>query len=259
MAVEDQAMLAAQYQALSRLCGATMSSAKITATLRSIVGAMESSVIGLSDLVHEMADPCFFNERSSAGASHAVHAVLEVPELVENILSHLTVSNLLSAQQVNKTIFEVVRTSLRLQRQVGLLADTNAFFCMPLAMFQRSGRYDCEPPGFSLMSLAASKRRNPSSRSRSTHFIKQPDNSIKISATFMLDAAGRLPKIGDRCMSMYICQPPITEMEAFTSCCQYPFSRIGSPDHARGSRPSRLIAAPGLQVRHLYEAAAELL
>lgn len=140
--------------------------------------------------------------------------VFGTPELLEIILLHLHPRYVLVAQQVSKGFDASVSTSPKLQQHLGLRADPKTHFTTPFAStyggsstLSVHARYGA----FGYYSVAA--RNNILSGDKPA----RDKNAFEILASFNTRCG--LPRLGERCRSMLICQPPVFEMEASVSCC----------------------------------------
>lgn len=144
--------------------------------------------------------------------------VLELPGLLEIILSYVGTLNLLSMQQVNRASFSSIQQSRKLQRKLGLRPSVDSSFFLPL------GAPDYLLPGFScgedhdarLADTLSGSHANDTALSSMT---RRPDGQFNVNATFTVAHTGNLHTDGNRYCAMAICQPPITRMNVRVKCC----------------------------------------
>lgn len=150
------------------------------------------------------------NEASAAKAQQ----VFDIPELLEMILLKLPPSSIFAAQQACQTFSALITSSPKIQHHLGLKADLQANFstCFNERSFDAWGKFQCHPAFDSSATRSAWRRfRNVQSEDESD------PKTLEITANFI--NRSKLPRLGERCQSMLICQPPIYEMEVSVVCC----------------------------------------
>ncbi|KAK4540811.1 hypothetical protein LTR36_008888 [Oleoguttula mirabilis] len=183
--------------------------------------------------------------------------VFSSPELLEMILLQLPPRHVLAAQSINKTFEALIATSPQLQQYLGLRADPTADFATPFRHTYEGGwPYFACRSGRDTLSIDY-----PFATSH-----QEPDlDGFEIHASFSsrIYSNAILPRLGERCLSMLICQPPIYEMQASVSCCDrsrfrgLPAAVVLSAANIPGPEPVR--AAAGITVGHLLEATKRLM
>ncbi|KAK3722195.1 hypothetical protein LTR37_002628 [Vermiconidia calcicola] len=133
--------------------------------------------------------------RRSPRATVLAHQVFDTPELLEHILSYLDNSDLLLAYRINHQFCSGIQGSPRLQRQLGLQAAHNSTIHFPAAL-----------SSYWLFSTDGDK-----------YFSLRTLEGMKILLTIQPQAP--ITRLGTRCRSMLLCQPPISRMKVFVSCC----------------------------------------
>ncbi|KAK4540465.1 hypothetical protein LTR36_009211 [Oleoguttula mirabilis] len=147
-------------------------------------------------------------------------------ELLEQILLGVSVEDLLSAQQVDKTFFSAITGSQKLLRRLGLAPDDDASF---YSAFD-AGKDGSEGfPGF--------YTRLSQTKTSSTPQLKAVFSSKDFT----------LPEAGSRIRSMLICQPRVFEISAWADC-----------NHRCQDAPVTIRSASGITFGDLLDAAARL-
>lgn len=167
------------------------------------------------------------NRKRVADKLFAIH------ELLEKVLftGGLSVRDLLSAMEVNKTFKTAILGSPKLRRYMSLAPDQ----ALPYrTIFKRTSK-DVNHFSHLCVSFGSSLDYN----------LLDPDGN----ETTMLIASfstkdGALPRIGSRCRAMLVCRPPVYQIESRTSCCNITGQKVSS--------------STGITVGDLYDAASRL-
>ena len=131
---------------------------------------------------------------STSGPSPAVDAVFALPDIAEHIFDQLGFADLLMASRVSKDWKDKIDHTQSLQRRLFLLCDRNA---QPIVI-------PLKAPGIECQSKAVGIDSEP----------KGPSLSVCISFTSSL----RPITFGAKISSMFLTQPPITEMHYWLQC-----------------------------------------
>ncbi|KAK5742480.1 ubiquitin-specific protease ubp2 [Elasticomyces elasticus] len=151
---------------------------------------------------------------------------LALPELLEHILSFVSVKDILSVQQASKTCYEIVNASPRLQYSMGLRADFDGFHVLPLgrpagSRYSRRGYPGSHDPGAQYRSFTCFSSHKLSNVAWDTACLgrlcmqRLPPadfTEVRVTVTIEAGALGRLPTIGSRYRAMLVSQPPIEQM-----------------------------------------------
>lgn len=202
--------------------------------LQQSMGDIASSTAGLNDFFADMVLTRLFNERRGANARPA-QRVFNVPELLERVLSFISARELLSVQAVNRTFYNMIECSGLLQQRLGLKVLKESFMASP---FQGMSRDYLDPfapyvnfsspfPMFEFPALQLHHRPLSQDLEALPDEEKEPlpRNTIALVAksSFVRKGKPRF-RVGSKCRSIPICQPPVHEMYAYPSCCtQCPF------------------------------------
>ncbi|KAK5722678.1 ubiquitin-specific protease ubp2 [Elasticomyces elasticus] len=204
---------------------------------------------------------------------------LALPELLEHILSFISVKDILSVQQASKTCYEIVSTSPRLQYRMGLRADFDGFHVLPLgrpaeSRYPRRGYPGSCDPGLQYPRFACFSSHNLSNVAWDTTCLGRlcmqrlpPANFTEASVTVTIeaDAVGRLPTIGSRYRAMLVSQPPIEQMTIGLTWWPSIGGRRTSRSHEMfppfnsQDLPTVTVRGAGLTLGKLWDAAEHLL
>ena len=137
--------------------------------------------------------------------------VFAIPELMGQIMLYLDPRSICQAAQACKAMADALSVSSKLERKLSLVADTT---CFTHSIFEddRSSRLRC---------YVQEQRSGYASPSPST-----PANYGELLIRF---SARALPRLGLRPSSIFVCQPPITEMLAYVDGCRC------KEEHQRGT------------------------
>ncbi|KAK5738363.1 hypothetical protein LTR17_006082 [Elasticomyces elasticus] len=184
---------------------------------------LQDSVQGLKGFFSDFLDPTLYTERQPyrgpddtltaiRECGPATQQVFRTPELVEQILEHLGLADILSYDQVDRSARAIVAQSTPLQSSLLLRADAaDSLLRLPFELYGdlRTASFYCR---------------------QSYDYDNGPNNTWGPSGTsgMILLEAGfestanhvRLPKIDVRCRNMLIAQPPIRKMWIRLQCCR---------------------------------------
>lgn len=175
--------------------------------------AMQESVKGIDSYLREWIDAEIYAESCPPGAIGLAQRVFNIPELLEEILSYLTMGELLAAQYINRQFRDAVNASTRLQRKLSLLPHSSPYFYAPFE--------EDEAPGFQFNSTVDDMYKFQTLSAEKKMASGQDNDPRVMQARFTVD----LPRIGFRCRRMFVVQPPITKMIAIPHCCEGVWSR----------------------------------
>lgn len=168
--------------------------------------------------------------RPSHKSAAKAQEVFNTPELFELILSHLEPCELLVAQQMNRAADALVKSSHILQHSMLIRHKKSGAF----TAFQNTFFSGIE---FKIGSSA----------------VGPVDPMLTFSQTQISVAFAKgpaLPRIGTRCRSMLICQPPIKRMSVRLSCCD--------PTSHSGWLQDYLKSDKGVTIGDVYDATVRL-
>lgn len=136
---------------------------------------------------------------------------LEIPELLENILCRLPVSDLLQAEQVNKRFKDVIASSSQLQSELYRRPDQDSKFRSFLQ----------GPDTIRAVNLV---HLGISADIRCEHYVDPLDPTATLSPYAAVNFKFMLPRglplrIGSNIRSMSACQPPMKNLIVSTDCC----------------------------------------
>lgn len=234
------------------------------AMLSDAAGKLESSTVALREITSAVAQPIRYNERhSTTSTKNRAQEVLQLPELLEMILSFLDVQDVLQMQGVSRTCFSSIEQSSRLQLRLGLKKSSDGFFSLPLE----------SPPWMSLMGgtgidfpgFACYVDRVHFADPRFSAFGEErgPKDTISVIVRFTANAlSGKLPIVANRYRAMTVAQPPVMEMNVYTDCCaKYHGTTISFPGHSgflNRDVAGTLTNESGVTIDDLYDIAAEV-
>lgn len=191
--------------------------------------------------------PELYNERKPEGSSIAAQ-VFDIPELLEMILGHLPVSDLLKFYQCSRSIRDSIEASSKLQNQLSLRpAPAGSHLKLPLS--------DLAYVGFT--SIEQFQRRQVPQRLEKKDEVK--DRTVEIHAHFNVLPGQVLPRIGSRVRGMFITQPPLEEMTVNVECCPI-YVEWQTSESVESCKSVRTVTrVGGLTLGALYDRAEELL
>ncbi len=129
--------------------------------------------------------------------------VFDIPEHLESILAFLPNDDLLRAYRISHGFQDVIQGSLKLQRKLGLRAHAQTSPYLP----PRS-----VPRWFSFLDESSIE--------------KVPGDAKSLRVPLRIEAMEYTKKLGHRCSSVLVSQPPIQALNVYTSCCD---SRYSAP------------------------------
>lgn len=169
-------------------------SALVTSSVEAICGSLP----GLLEHIPRKHRNLIVPEHCPEHAKAVTQRVFDIPELLEMILTHLTIQQLLRVQSVNRQFRDAVGTSTKLQRQLCLLPNSSPYVSTAFV----SG-YQLQ--GVSQMVAMATR---PS----------DPPNSLRVTTWFDGYPIAKITA-GLKCRRMLVLQPTVTAVRAYTSCC----------------------------------------
>jgi len=233
------------------------SSEPSTAGLDETLVQLEDSAATIREFVGSIAQPEFYNERHSTAPNRASD-VLELSELLEMILSHLPVHDILQMQRVSKPCLESIQQSPRIQRKLGHSSDTDTALHVTLDASPLTEPY-FDSAHDSIFSCSATPSRHWLRLSYGDNAEAEADDTADFYAHFRTNVSGKLPVIGGRYRSMTICQPANTQLRAYADCCAYAVSRAPNPAAAAIAPPEMggidVQSEDGLTIGDLYDVA----
>lgn len=214
-----------ELHAILTKLGAACSQGKTStpSILRTIQSA-QRVVDGLADFYSAFLGPIFYNERSHIpiGGVPVAMKVFEIPELLEYILEYVSIPDIMSFQQVSRSIYALIDHSPALLRRLSLRAEPyGSDIKTPFKNFTHGAK-----GGF----YCGWERH------------AEPEKVV-VRAGFHKAGAG-LPYIGTRWCRMFICQPPIKWMNVHLPCCS----------RQRGVQTEIVCSAEGITIGDLYDA-----
>lgn len=148
----------------------------------------------------------------------AVVEVFSTTELLESILDHLPTLDLLKSYSVNRTFFNTIEGSLRIQRRMGLVADPAAMISLPLSRVGWTWAFSIE-------------------RSEPTHTqISLHDQTSESPFWFVFNFNAPLGVLGSRLGKILLCQPPVHELHLYAGCCAKCIARVKTVKGSVGLR-----------------------
>lgn len=253
--VEDQRAVLANKQDLERdlseLLTQIRSGLLDPVEIEKAVLTAQQHCAALDPFLSNNVDTKYYNERRQ-DTSTTAQQTFDVVELLELILEHLGIPDILTMSQVSRSIHNSIEQSTKLQTKLSLRpAPTDSHLHMPFLWCLNGTQggfccYNIEPY------IAPSLRfAHTTGLGDSTH---HKDGSIMLRAQFS-PFTGHLPKIGATYRRMFCCQPPIKKMYYYMDCCRGGFSGdVGDRNEAW-----TVTAEEGLTIGHLYECAQKLM
>ena len=146
-------------------------------------------------------------------SSHLADQVFATPELLELILTFVSVPDLLRLYRVNKTFYNTIEGSTTLQRRLGLQPNVSCHLDLPAEHLI----YHVDGMDMSEMSYYGAVFDNEAQLEPNKVPIKISVNTYSsyLNSGKKLD----LRPIGERCKKMLLVQPPIKEMGIYAHCC----------------------------------------
>ena len=247
-AAECQVELEGHIAVLERLTR----NAETSTDLQQVVQRVREDMTGISEFLEDQFGTYVMSERATANSAAKAQQVFDTPELLELILLNLECPDLLEVQQVNRTS---TYSSLGPKTTVGLISPTTPVQVnidssdkLQSLLGLRGDPKSSYKPTFQLWD------RDKTSLYCETNYKRSPsnpfvyytppaleDDEIEITAYFV--SHDHLPRLGKRCRSMLICQPPVMEMRPSLNCCSARdprfFGAPGEEDTASTPRPIR--------------------
>lgn len=193
-----------------------------------------------AQLAH-LTTPEFYNEQLPSEARvTAQHVFSSVPEILELIMREPSADELFRVQSVNRQFRDAVKGSKNLRTAMGLEAVTGCDFKLVEWFgyeFSLGMTDDVPlPPG-----LATAKE----------------DGAAEHWTSIVVQFRSIPLKIGSRRREVLICQPPITKMRAYATCCA-PRNQYQKPILAIEHANAVVKNEDGITIGDLYDAAEEL-
>jgi hypothetical protein len=162
----------------------------------------DQRISALEDLNQTLVESVPITARSTAASAEKARKVFELEELLEKILLECDFHHLLAIELVNRTFAQAFQSSNKLRQLMGLRP---ALGCSPFSPLDCSSfvSYGC---------IVRFEYRHPDG-------YELPFDKITLSASFSNPnpfEEQNLTNIGERCRSMLICQPPVTQMRVRT-------------------------------------------
>lgn len=197
--------------------------------LQQSVDDIASSTGGLHDFLSDMVVTRLFNERRGANAQPA-QQVFNVPELLERVLSFISARELLSVQTLNRTFYNMIECSGLLQQRLGLKALKDSSMASPFqGIFRHPLHVNFSSPFPMFEFPALELHHRPLSQDiealpgEGKETLPRNTIALVVKSSFAPKGEPRF-RIGSKCRSIPICQPPVHQMYAYPSCCtQCPF------------------------------------
>ncbi|KAK5731855.1 hypothetical protein LTR17_011067 [Elasticomyces elasticus] len=168
-----------------------------------------SQVTELSRSLNDGSPTLTFLSRPTAESNLAAMRVLGEPELLELATDDVEIWDVLALMQVNRRILAVVQSSAKIQRDLGL--DTavphRSFYTGFDAPVQDERPHMAVYPR--LITLDHNHPRSLTEDYETCYAI-----TIRCSATL-----SRPTRVGQRCRSMFVIQPPLRSVNVSTNCC----------------------------------------
>jgi hypothetical protein len=153
-------------------------------------------------------------QRLTESAARVRQRVFDIPEMLERILSFLSLRDLLNVQQVNRQFFDSISASPKLKRQMCLLPDYNHHgIDLPFQCHIRGVYFWREVPGSTLGPVEPA---DPAADQESVPI------QIRIAGVKHLSKL----RLGSRVRSLLICQPPVKKLAAYVDCCDSPIGHL---------------------------------
>ncbi|KAK5722663.1 hypothetical protein LTR15_005895 [Elasticomyces elasticus] len=240
-------------------------------------GSFESPLAIDSCRLHDLTSASPFRDTYRQDQnSKAYSRLFEIPEMVENIFKFADTRDVVRAQQVCKTFFNIVKASYTLQRKFGVQADTGGFHSLPLRNPYETDDHS-DFPKFRCSSYARYSHWSEYSRTHLEELTTQPMPppdlaEVTVYASVEATTTGRLPAISDLFRSMLICQPPIKSMSISLTCCPDPaggrnnygldlrsFQVYVDANGTTITHPIVTSSGPGLTLGEVWDAAQKLI
>lgn len=219
---------------LSALLNDIKSGRQSQAALEKAIIAAQKHAAGLKMFLSSCIPQKFYNERRS-DSSTAAQRTFDVAELLEMILDHLEIPDIVKMIQVSHSLKNSIEASTKLQDKLSLRPaplDSHIYSAFEQCLF-REGGFRCTLTNYN-----------------NTRPQALP-GTFAVRAYFFPFPGQHLPKIGSKYRRMFICQPPIKQMKVYLSCCPR--------DRELGFLPQLEVCTVssdgGLTIGHLYDCA----
>lgn len=182
--------------------------------LQRVSHELTTSSTGLHDFFSDFVSTFLYNERqqcaaSATSAASPARRVFDIPEVLEIIIGNLKVGDILRAMQVDKTMCAAITSSPVIQEILHLRPSSSRLLETP---------FTANPLSYELCRRKKKKKRNPSEAFPGFTCYSGSHEDMGL-VEFVAEFAAELPRIGTRCRSMLVCQPPIHQMGVYASCC----------------------------------------
>ncbi|KAK5127048.1 hypothetical protein LTR85_008407 [Meristemomyces frigidus] len=236
---------------LKKLRALTNGAVLPTEQIDTLLNQLQDQADGIKAYLTESLGQVFAAGAATEESTAKAQEVFNSPELLEMIMMQLHPRHILVAQRVNKTFEALISTSPKVQQYLGLRADATSAFATAFRNYMDGW------PSFTCRSAQDMFSFGYSPLRRET----EPDpDAFEIRASFSpwTSSAASLPKLGDRCLSMLVCQPPIFEMQACVSCCDR-HRYLGHPFPPDVKDPEPLRSKTGITVGDVLKATSQLI
>lgn len=193
--------------------------------------AMQEDTSAFGEYLSIELEPKYYNE-IRVEESTTASKVFSIPELSELILLHARVNDVMAMEQVNRDLRNIISASPKLRSKL---------YLKPEDAHDRKREY----------------LKDPSQPYYRSHFSNRAFSGfntyacgMQIEATFKrINVRTPLPKIGERLMKMFICQPPIKTLYVQSMCAKCDLTE---------SEQTKITSADGFTLHELWETAKEL-
>lgn len=196
------------------------------------VKKLQDAADGLSEFLSARLPPIHYNEIRSQDAQIAKCMFL-IPELLELVLEYVDVVDILTMRQVNKGVQAIIDVSPKLQ----------------IKLYYRAIDEKDRIKGKSGSPFSSGFYKTPLETGFQVEVNTHKEGLPVVAGLYRVKAAQDLPRIGRAWKRMFICQPPVLEMYAFTDCSV----------HGRVIPGVEVTSTTGLTVGDLHDQAAKML
>ncbi|KAK3633371.1 hypothetical protein LTR56_013354 [Elasticomyces elasticus] len=168
-----------------------------------------SQVTELSRSLNDVSSSLAFLSRPTTQSNVAAMDVFGIPKLLEMVTDNLEIWDMLALMQVNRPILAAVQSSAKIYRDLGLdaVVPHTSFYTGFGIPVQTQGPYMAVYPR--LVPLDHNHPRSLTEDYETCYAI-----TIRCSAT-----SSRPTRVGQRCRSMFVIQPPLRSVNVSTKCC----------------------------------------
>ena len=214
--------------------------------LKAAILATQYHVQGVKTYLSQTIEPRLYNESRSTTSTIA-KKVFDIAELLELILDHLTIPDILKMSAVDRDIRNAIKGSKKMQTKLALRpasADSYMSTAFDEGCLNREG-------GF--RSTITNSKYLRERRSGFLPASSDAENEFTVRAEFLPYPGEHLSKIGSTYRSIFICSPVIKEMKAHVVCCQTPnpwWTTVPSEDSVY-----TITSKTGITIGDLYDCA----